>query len=48
MSFFIYRHGFKFFNVGYSSAAAIIVLVMIILLSQLLIRIFYRGGEISE
>lgn len=48
MSFFVYRHGFKFFNVGYSSSAAIVVLVIIIILSQLLIRLFYRGGEISE
>ncbi|MGC8777233.1 MAG: carbohydrate ABC transporter permease [Candidatus Caldatribacteriaceae bacterium] len=48
MSFFVYRHGFKFFNVGYSSSAALVVLVIIIILSQLLIRLFYRGGEISE
>lgn len=48
MSFFVYRHGFKFFNVGYSSSAAIVVLVIIIILSQLLIRLFYRGGEIGE
>lgn len=48
VSFFIYRHGFKFFNVGYSSAAAIVVLIIITVLSQLLIRIFYKGGEIGE
>ncbi|MCX6089022.1 MAG: sugar ABC transporter permease [Candidatus Atribacteria bacterium] len=48
MSFFIYRHGFKFFNLGYSSTAAILVLVFIILVSQYLIRLFYQGGEIGE
>jgi len=48
MSFFIYRYGFKFFNIGYSSSAAIIVLVLIIFVSQNLIRFFYQGGEIGE
>ncbi|MBP8961186.1 sugar ABC transporter permease [Patescibacteria group bacterium] len=48
MSFFIYRYGFHFFNTGYSSAASLIVLVFTIIISQFLIRIFYRGEEISE
>jgi len=48
MSFFIYRHGFRFFNLGFSSAAALIVLVLIIIISQFLIKVFYKGGLIGE
>lgn len=34
ITFYIYRHGFKYFESGYSSAAAIIMVIMILILSS--------------
>lgn len=45
VSFFVYRQGFRFFEVGYGSAAAILVLVLISLISRGLIRTL---GQVSS
>ncbi|HSV30914.1 MAG TPA: sugar ABC transporter permease [Atribacteraceae bacterium] len=48
MSYFVYRHAFRFFNLGFSSSAALVILVMIIIISQIMIKLFYRGGVVGE
>ncbi len=38
MSYYIYRHAFQFFDIGYAAAMAILMLVLILLISQIFVR----------
>ena len=44
VSYFIYRTAFKSFEQGYASAASVLVLIATIILSQTLVRRFFRSG----
>jgi multiple sugar transport system permease protein len=44
LSYFIYRTGFRSFDQGYASAASVIVLIFTVILSQILVRKFFRSG----
>jgi multiple sugar transport system permease protein len=47
MSYFIYRTAFKSFEQGYASAASVLVLIATIVLSQTLVRRFFKSGTES-
>ncbi|KPJ86633.1 MAG: hypothetical protein AMS17_11580 [Spirochaetes bacterium DG_61] len=42
ISHYIYRHGFRYFNMGYASALSYLALIMIVLFSMIYIRILQR------
>jgi len=42
ISHYIYRHGFRYFNMGYASALSYLALIMILLFSMVYIRILQR------
>jgi multiple sugar transport system permease protein len=44
VSYFIYRTAFKSFEQGYASAASVLVLIVTIILSQTLVRRFFKSG----
>jgi multiple sugar transport system permease protein len=44
ISYFIYRTAFKSFEQGYASAASVLVLIVTIILSQTLVRRFFKSG----
>ena len=44
ISYFIYRTAFKSFEQGYASAASVLVLIATIILSQTLVRRFFKSG----
>jgi multiple sugar transport system permease protein len=45
ISLFIYRNGFRYFNMGYASAISYLTLIIIIIFSTLYIRVFQRREE---
>lgn len=45
ISYFIYRVGFRTFNFGYASAAAVILLVITVLAAQLLVKRFFKSAR---
>ncbi len=44
LSYFIYRTAFKSFEFGYASAASVILLIATIVISQTLVRRFFKSG----
>jgi multiple sugar transport system permease protein len=44
ISYFIYRTAFKSFEQGYASAASVLVLIATVILSQTLVRRFFKSG----
>jgi multiple sugar transport system permease protein len=45
ISFFIYRQGFRTFNFGYASAAAVIMLILTVVIAQLVVKRAFRSGR---
>lgn len=48
MSYFIYRHAFQFFDIGYASALAILMLVLVLLISQVFMRWLRKSEEATS
>ena len=44
LSYFIYRTAFRSFEQGYASAASVLLLIVTVVLSQTLVRRFFRSG----
>lgn len=45
ISYFIYRQGFRTFNFGYASAAAVIMLIITVVSAQLIVKRAFRSGR---
>ena len=44
INFFIYKNGFKFFEMGYASAQSVLLIIFMIFFAIFYIRIFIKGG----